>query len=262
MRRRKVRLRSASFSRRITELERKLAESGETGRDLKREIKGLQQLEKCQGRELQRRVDPREYDEKIKLQDEYVKRMKERAKELERRVGLGAANDGRIQEYIQNLSEKCAQLQASVESLRKRSATALPPPPPNPQTEEFVEKLRTSLRSLKKTLEAERTTTRRTLEGLQKEMDALRGRIKEADQESRLTALRVRELSKVPAIARPVVQTGHREKDKGRGWSVGKPRRVLRAKRDVSVRLEYFMVGVDEGNGEGNGKEAEEHRFV
>ncbi len=193
---------------RVAEMENKLEASQQTGVNLQKEIKGLRQLGKHQGKELERIIGTKEYENKIRMHNDSIKVLKDRAKELERRIASNAANDAKLQDYTHALTTKYSKLKSETDSLRKTSSTTPKKPAlvlaVAPQAAD-IEQLKVTLLSLKKTLEQERSAAARRAEELRGEIVALGKKAKETEQENRLNALRVRELSRVLNPVHPIV---------------------------------------------------------
>jgi len=194
----KEKLDSHSGYDKVAELEEKLKESIATGISLQKEIKTLNQLQKNQGKELTRIGTKQEYENKIKSLNEQLKRLKEKSKEIDLKNSSVHQNDEKIKDFVRGLNEKYQKLKIEVENLKKQNNS------PNlieikkeENSEKNSEELKVTLRALKSTLEKERILSKKELEIILVEMGEIRKKLKETEQENRLNALKLKELTRV-----------------------------------------------------------------
>jgi len=183
----------------IIDLENKLKETDMKYSDLQKELKGLETIEKNQEKELEKLMQAQEPNNKIKELNEQLKSAKEKNKELEKKIQADTASYQKQHVNLIDLQEKLQKLKEEKLLWKKAIAEGLPAPIEEKNTKEVSKKpeeemLKNSIRSLKKRIEFERNTSKKTVEGLRTELANLLQQIKEAEQENKLNAAKLKEL--------------------------------------------------------------------
>ena len=132
--------------------------------------------------------------------NEQLRRFKARANELEGKISDTANNDGKINEYIQTLNDKYNKLKAETDSLKRMTPVpekSDPAAAAQKKPQKDAEELKAMLRSSKTTVEKERISNKKEVEGPTNELNELKKKLKEREQENRLNALKLKELSRV-----------------------------------------------------------------
>ncbi len=165
---------------------------------LQKELQGLEQIEKNQEKELEKLTLNQQPNSKIKELNEQLKSAKDRNKELEKKIQADTASYQKQHINLLDLQEKLQRLKEEKLQWRKAIAEKLPAPVDDKEGKETKkseeEVLKNSIRSLKKRIEFERGVSKKNIESLKAELGQLQLQIKEAEQENRLNAAKLREL--------------------------------------------------------------------
>lgn len=150
----------------------------------------MDNIQKNQGKEINRILGNKEYDSQIKTLEDEIKKTREYIKEVEKKLAADTQEGQRLHNAAAELKDKYMRLKE--ESQKKR--IDLEADAEKNERRDEVEILEMSIASLKKTIKLERAMHRKNMEGLYRERDALQQRIKEAEQEKNVGLLKVSEL--------------------------------------------------------------------
>eukprot|EP01022_Parablepharisma_sp_SALTPOND_P016069 TRINITY_DN2317_c0_g1_i1.p1 TRINITY_DN2317_c0_g1~~TRINITY_DN2317_c0_g1_i1.p1 ORF type:complete len:258 (+),score=69.60 TRINITY_DN2317_c0_g1_i1:846-1619(+) len=189
-----------SLLNRIIDLENKLKEGEMKNQELQKEIKALEQIQKNQEKELDKIMGNSEANNKIKALNEQLKKTKEKNKELEKKIQAESTSYQKQHNYLLDLQEKYQKLKKDKIIWKKAIVEKkLPPAEGEEENDKRSEEevIKTSIASLQKRLEVERSTSKKTLEGLKTEISEYQRKIKEAEQEFKLNTAKLTELKKL-----------------------------------------------------------------
>lgn len=168
--------------------------------ELEKEIKALETIQKNQEKEMEKNSGSSENSTKMKALNDQLKSTKEKNKELEKKIQAESASYQKQHNHLLDLQEKLQQLKKEKIRWKKAIAEKLPCPPEENEEEQKKSEediLKSSLQSLKRRLEIERATSKKTLEGLKNEITNFQMKIKEAEQENKLNTAKLAELKKM-----------------------------------------------------------------
>ncbi len=180
---------------RVIELENKLRESEMNNRRLQDEVKSLTNIQKNQGKELNRIMGNQEYENKIKSLNEEAKKARERVKELEKRLAAETSESQKSHILAGDLRDKYVRLKEEQKNLKSGS----PLPDQSYEKEEkkdAVEVLQTSINSLQRMIRLERSGNKKLIESLLQDKANMQSRLKEIEQENRVGAIKVTEMKR------------------------------------------------------------------
>ncbi len=185
----------------IIDLENKLKETDMKYAELQKELRGLEQIEKNQEKELEKLMQAQEPNNKIKELNEQLKAVKDKNKELEKKIQADTASYQKQHINLIDLQEKLQKLKEEKLLWKKALAEGLPAPIEDPKDtgtgntkKSEEEMLKNSIRSLRKRIEFERGNSKKQIDSFKNELAQLQMQIKEAEQENKLNAAKLKEL--------------------------------------------------------------------
>ena len=182
----------------IIDLENKLKETDMKYSELQKELKGLEQIEKNQEKELEKLRQSQEPNGKLKDLNDQLKAAKDKNKDLEKKIQADASSYQKQHVSLIDVQEKLQKLKEEKIQWKRAIAEGVPTPyeektaDTGKKTEE--EMLKYSIKSLKKRIEFERASSKKQVDLLKTELSQLQLQIKEAEQESKLNAAKLKEL--------------------------------------------------------------------
>lgn len=180
----------------IVDLENKIREADMIYEKYSREYQGLETLKAKQEKDLDALMKSKESTENIEELNSRLKEVKEKNKELEKRIQADTANYQKQHENFVNLQERLQKIRDMKRAWRSALADGTPPPsddsPQKKKSEE--EMLRNTIALIRKKMNFEASVHRKATESTRAEIVQLELNIKETEQENKLNAARIREL--------------------------------------------------------------------
>jgi len=185
----------------IIDLENKLKEVEMRNADLSKQQASLEQILKNQEKELEKIRNGGEGSTKLKALNEQLKTVKEKNKELEKKITAESASYQKQHTQLLDLQEKVQELRERKIKWKKAIADKLPAPPDEDESNENKkneeEVLQASLLSLQKRLKMEKASGAKALDAGKAEIAELQVKVKEAEQEQKLNTAKLSELKKM-----------------------------------------------------------------
>ena len=185
----------------IVELENKLKETETKYSEYQEEYKGLELIKKKQEKELESLMQNKTVNTKIEELNKQLKQVKERNKELEKKMQLDTANYQKQHVALIDLQEKIQKAKEERLYWKKAIADGLPPfvdtrneEDKNMGRKSEDEMIRNSIILIKRRIEFERSNSKKQIESLKAELAQLQLQIKEVEQENKLNSAKLKEL--------------------------------------------------------------------
>ena len=176
----------------VIELDTKLKESITEAARLKGEIKKKKDIQRNQGKELERIIQNAEYENKIKFLSDDLNNLKLHAKELYVR---SSKDNTKFKDYVQNLEERYHKAQ-STRNKPCTSHNSIPITKDLPKSEIIVP-LKSNIESLRSEIEKERVKQKKEKMMIIEEIERLKKEWKSVGQVNRVNALKLKDLSKI-----------------------------------------------------------------
>ncbi len=208
----------------MTELENLLKEAETRCQEQQKEIRVLTQIQKAQGKELEKILGRQEYERRIKDLGTELKAAKDRIKDLEKKAAVDAAANLKLHTYAVDLKEKYAKLQAIYRNylhakpmFPQNGLPELPEPEPepehqpepegeakaqDPEAKSEIKVLQAALRTMQRRSDAEKVATKRIVNNLMTQIAGLKQELKESEQLHKLHQYRLNKPIREPRAQR------------------------------------------------------------
>eukprot|EP00826_Nyctotherus_ovalis_P034328 TRINITY_DN2839_c0_g2_i1.p1 TRINITY_DN2839_c0_g2~~TRINITY_DN2839_c0_g2_i1.p1 ORF type:complete len:281 (+),score=102.16 TRINITY_DN2839_c0_g2_i1:1022-1864(+) len=180
----------------VVDLENKIREADMIYEKYSREYQGLETLKVKQEKDLDTLMKSKESTENIEELNIKLREVKEKNKELEKRIQADTANYQKQHESFVNLQERLQKIRDMKRAWKSALADGVPPPtddsPQKKKSEE--EMLRNTITLIRKKMNFEASAHRKHIEFTRAEIAQLERSIKEIEQENKLNAAKIKEL--------------------------------------------------------------------
>ena len=162
---------------------------------LQEEIAALTNIQKNQGKELNRIMGNQEYDTKIKSLNEDIKKTRDKIKDLEKKLNSDVSDSQKLHNAASELKDRFARFReeckkgGSVSKLEQSCEKG-------DNKKEQVVVLQTSIATIQKMIKMERAGHKKRIEEFVKERANLLEHLKESEQEKKVGSMKVTEMKK------------------------------------------------------------------